>query len=367
MTAIELLAFDSNGGAPRSHPLPLAGPGSGCSLRLRSLPGASGVHLTLTNGTDVLLRAEVAAESDEPVEVAFEWDAKGRWSVMSAGRRVLRLPVEDGNSPLPPLRPAYRARQLDVALLVDGTTRAAQETPPTLLLADRERWDGHAGHLAALVEGLAAAMKADLRAAVIAFGDRPVPAASSPDLKPAYYLHPLEPEERTLRSWSAGQLHSELLSLPPTSGGDFVDALADALAACRGLRWRNGARKLLVLTGDSPGYSILRPAPWGSDAQVRENDVDVEAAALHRQGVEIVTLYHAPVVNAATFEFVRPFTEHARAQYLRLAARPGLCFEAAGFDPAAALRALTCRVPALGRGASLGTLGDPSRRRRDRT
>ncbi len=363
MTAIELLAFDSNSGTLRGYPLPLEGPGSSCSLRLRALPGASGVHLALTNGEGVLLRAEVAAESDEWVEVAVDWDAGGRWSVASAGRRVLRLPVEDANAPLPPLRPAYRARQLDVALLVDGTTRDGT----TALLANRERWRAHADQLVALIAGLTEAMKADLRVAVMAFGDRPVPAASAPDLRPAYHLDPAEPEERTLRPLDAGQLQSRLFSLRPTSGGDFVDALADALATCRGLRWRNGARKLLVVTGDSPGYSIRRPAPWGGDAQVRENDVDVEAAALHRLGVEIVTLYHAAAIEAATFEFVRPFVEHAQMQYLRLASRPGLCFEAGKLDPPAAVSALTSRVPTRGRGASPGVLGGPGRGRRDRS
>lgn len=362
MTAIELLAFDADGRGLRGHPLSLTGPGSSCSLRLRSLPGASGVHLALTDGKDVLLRAEVASESEEWVEVSLEWDAGGRWSVASAGRRVLQLPVEDANAPLPPLRPAYHARQLDVTLLVDGTAQAAGKA----LLAERERWHAHAELLVALAAGLAEAMKADLHAAVIAFGDRQVPAVSAQDLKPVYHLDPAEPEERILRAMDAGQLRSRLLSLRPTSGGDFVDALADALAACQGLRWRKGARKLLVVTGDSPGYSILRPAPWGGDAQVRENDVDVEAAVLHHQGIEIVTLYHAPEVDTATFEFVRPFVEHARAQYLRLASRPGLSFEAGSFDPAAAVRALTSRVPVLGRGASPGILGGPGRGRRNR-
>src|SRR6476661_8599814 len=134
MTTIELLAFDSNGRGLRRHPLSLNGPGSSCSLRLRSLPGASGVHLALTNGQGVLLRAEVAAESDEWMEVIVDWDAGGRWSVASAGRRVLHLPVEDANAPLPPLRPAFKAKQLDMALLVDGTMRDGT----TALLANRE-------------------------------------------------------------------------------------------------------------------------------------------------------------------------------------------------------------------------------------
>lgn len=361
MTAIELLAF-SSGGALQRHPLPLEKPGSRCSLRLRSLPGASGIHLALVNGEGVLLRAEVAAESDERVEVTIERDAGGRWSVASAGRRVLQLPTEGANVPLAPLRPNYRARQLDVALLVDGTMRHRTTT----LLADRESWGAHADRLVALSEGLAAEMKADLRTAVIAFGDRPVPMANALDLRPAYHLDPAEPEERALRSAGAGQLHSRLLSLQPTSGGDFVDALADGIAACRELRWRPRARKVLVVIGDSPGYSILRPPPWGGDAQVRENDVEVEAAALHRQGIEILTLFHAPAVEAAIFEFVRPFVDHARAQYLRLASRPELSFAAESFDPAAAICALTSRVPVLGRGACPGILGGSGRGRRNR-
>jgi len=253
---------------------------------------------------------------------------------------------------------------------VDGTTRAnglgAAQTPSPLLLADRERWGSQADLLIEMVTGLAKEMKADLRTVVLAFGDRPVPATSAPDLRPAYHLHPARPEERILRGEDTAQLRSRVVSLPATSGGDFVDSLADALAACRELRWRTAARKLLVLVGDSPGYSILRPAPHGADAQVRERDVDVEAAALHRHGVELFTLYHAPAVESATAGFLRPFVDHARAQYLRIATRPGFFFEAPGFEPGAAVRALMSRVPVVGRGASPGIVAAPPRARRAR-
>lgn len=375
MTSIQILAFDSGGGSLRGHPLPLEGPGSSCSLRLRSLPGSSAIHVALVNGKGVLLRAEVAAEGDEWVEVGIAWADEDHWSLSSAGRRILYLPSAADHEPSPPLRPAYKAKQLDVALLVDGSTcasgvgaaqkPASELPPPPLLLADRERWGIHSGLLIETIERLAAEMKADLRVAVIAFGDRPVPETSASDLRPAYHLHPALPEERALHRKDAGQIRSHLLSLPGTSGGDFVDSLADALAACRELRWRPGARKLLVLTGDSPGYSILRPSPQGADAQVRERDVDVEAAALHREGIEILTIYHAPAVEAVSLRFLGPFLGHARAQYQRIATRPELFFEAAGFDPETAVRALRSRVPAIGRGASPGILGgSPAQRGR---
>jgi hypothetical protein len=367
MTPIHLLAFEPGSGALRSHPLPLDGPGSSCTLRLRSLPGSSGIHLALENGHGVLLRAEVASEGNEWVEVEIGLEGEEHLSLSSAGRRIVYLPPGTDNEPVPPLRPAYKARQLDVALLVDGTTcaggvgaaqtPAAELPPPPLLLADRERWSRHAESLVATVETLATETKADLRVAVIAFGDRPIAEASAPDLRPAYHLYPARPEERILRRESSDQLRSRLLSLPGSSGGDFVDSLADALAACRELRWRQAARKLVLLLGDSPGYSILRPSPREADVQVRERDVDVEAAALHRDEVEILTLYHAPKLDAVTYRLVGEFIDHARAQYQRIAARPELTFETASFDPAAAVAALRSRVLVIGRGASPGILG----------
>lgn len=368
---VHVLAFGSTGGALRPHPLPLNGPGSSCSLRLRSLPGATGVHVALTNGDGLLLRAEVASEGDELVEIGIDWEGEGHWVLSSAGRRILYLPCEADDRSMPVLRPAYKSRQLDVALVVDGTTRgegtgAAKSPSSPLFMADREGWGRHAGHLVAMIEGVAKEMNADLRVAVVAFGDRPVPGASAVDLQPSYHLHPAHPDESSLRRESTEQLCSRLASLPGTSGGDFVDSLADALAACRDLRWRNGTRKLLVLTGDSPGYSILHPAPLGADAQVRERDVDVEAAALHGKGVEALTIYHAPVMEGATAAFLRPFVEHTRGQYRRIASRPDLFFEATSFDPAAAVRALMSQVPVLGRGASPGVLARSGRARSSR-
>jgi len=365
---IHLLAFAPNTRALRSHPLSLEGPGSSCSLRLRSLPGATGVQVALTNGDGLLLRAEVASEGDELVEIEIEWETGGQWLLSSAGRRVLLLPSDGDEEPTPILRPAYKAKQLDVALVVDGTLRGESAgTDPaaaSCLLSDRERWGAHVDQLVEMIAGLSTQTGADLRVAVVAFGDHPVPGTSAPDLRPVYHLYPSTPDERFLQRETAEPLRSRLRSLPSTSGGDFVDSLADALAACRALRWRGGSRKLLVITGDSPGYSILHPSPLGADAQVRERDVDVEVVALHGDGVEALTIYHAPKVEGGAAAFLRPFVEHTRGQYQRIASRPDLAFEASSFDPTAAVRALRSQVLLVGRGASPGIL---SRSNRDRT
>jgi len=150
-------------------------------------------------------------------------------------------------------------------------------------------------------------------------------------------------------------LRQRLLSLPPTPGGDFVDALADALAACGQLRWRPDARKMIVLTGDSPGSSLLYELPLGSDLCVRRFDVDTQAMQLHQQGVELITIYHPPPDKTFTIDQLR-FVEATRRQYARLASLPELAFEVQSFDPEAAAERARQIVKTVGRGATLAEI-----------
>ena len=100
-----------------------------------------------------------------------------------------------------------------------------------------------------------------------------------------------------------------------------MDALADALAECASARWHPEARKLLVVTGDSPGYSILNPAPWGANAAVREKDVETVALDLHRKGVEGSSVrlpacqgfWRRPVPRSQSFSEEGPMTRPACA------------------------------------------------------
>jgi hypothetical protein len=144
------------------------------------------------------------------------------------------------------------------------------------------------------------------------------------------------------------------MAVRPTPGGDFVDALADALYACARLRWRKG-RRLLVISGDSPGFSLLQPLTAGTDVCVRKRDVETQALELHRLGVEIVTIYHAAPSNAAVTPLGRSLLAEAGAQYARIASLPEeMAFEASSFEPEeAANRVAAIGVP-IGRGASLG-------------
>lgn len=346
------------------HLLPLAGVGSRCRVVLEALPGADALHLPLSQGENLCLRVEIPAYPGETVVVELEVEAEGRLHAWSPGRTALTLPPEERYEPPPPIQPATGDR-LDLAFLVDGTLRRWRQeketepvVPPTLL-DDEERWSAHVETMLALAGDLAE-QHPDCRMAVLAFGDQPSPGATASDLLPRYLLHPQRADERRLYPFDAKGLRKALLALPSTSGGDFVDALADGLHACRQLRWRPGARKLVVVSGDSPGYSVLEPGPRGIDAGTRTYDVEGEAHLLHRQGVEIATLYHEPpeALGLHQLKIERQLLEHVRRQYTRLASLPVMAFAAAGFAAAAAAAVLRKPTAAIARGAALGVLVD---------
>ena len=326
--------------------LPLAGTDTRCTLRLRCLAGAKGIHLLFTGEDEVLLRCEVPADGGEAVAIEVERGANGELYVASRGRELLFLPPQERYDPARPVLPARRDAPLDLALVIDGTARPAAA----------EAWDAHCARLLAFA-GRVVEERPDCRAAVIAFGDQPPPGVLAADLVPQYHLFPGE-EGRGLQPFDLVRLRRDLLAVPPTSGGDFVDAVADGLVAAAGLRWRDQARKLVLLSGDSPGHSILHPLRRGADLGVRERDVDVEAMRLHQRGVETVTLYHDPPVDSGLYDlaFKRDLLLGARAQYARLASVGEYAFELSVFDPLAAADLVRDYGRAIGRGTSWGEL-----------
>lgn len=359
--ALHLRAYDPDAGQATAHPLPLDGAGAACTVTVRTLPGASGLHLAFVEDGEVRQRVEIGAEGDEEVRVHVERDEEGQLHLASTGRQLLTLPADPHYEPPLPLRPTAAEGGLDLALVVDGTVRAfAKESGRLeLLLDDRKRWRRHVGQLMAWL-GELTRDAGEVRLALLAFGDQAPPRTSALDLRPAYLLYPEDPRQRDLRAEPLADLEGRLLALPASSGGDFVDALGDALKACGELRWREEARKILLVTGDSPGHSLLHPAPWGADAGVRHHDVEHQALDLHRRtglGLEIATLYHDLPVESGHYDLAtRRFLDHARDQYRRLASRPETAWLASTFDPEAAAATLRTPLPALGRGPCLGVV-----------
>ena len=254
-----------------------------------------------------------------------------------------------------PVRVPPAGSPLDLALVIDATARSSDRE---LLLGDAGAWGSHVEQLVSFAESLVPHFR-DVRLAVVAFGDAPPARAKSVDLLPRYVLHP-KAAELAFHSISPDELGEVLRRIPPTSGGDFVDALADALAACRKLRWRPEARKLLVVFGDSPGHSILHPGPQGSDARVRELDVDRQAWRLHaEEHVEIMTLFLEPgSEDWREIDFKRELVDFARKQYKRLATRREMACLVSGLEVSRASQAVLRPIGPLGREIRL----EPTRR-----
>lgn len=320
-----------------------------CIAELRCLPGAMGVHIVLSDMDGVRLRAEAPANPGEIVPFHIDVDDKGAPHIWSDGFRILLLPSDDRYDAVRPILPAAADAPLDIAIVVDGTLRNWNVGGPPRLLDQKELWGAHVDALVDFITQLADGR--DARAAVIAFGDQNPPAVTAADLQPRYLLRPTDEQ---LQTAGIGRLRERLLALEATPGADFVDALADALHACARLRWRREARKIVVLSGDSPGHSLLFPLPKGADLGVRHLDVDTQALALHRLGVEIVTIYQDPPAEKKV-GFARELLSGAKEQYVRLASIPELAFEAAAFHPAAAERVGSI-ASAVARGMALGEL-----------
>lgn len=361
-SALSLRVYDEADGELRDLPLEIEGPGS-YELHLAALPGASALHLELSREGAVGHRFEVAAGAGEVVPVHLDWTADGRIGLRSPGREVLELPPDARYAPPPPIRaPRGGGAGLDLVLLVDATTRiwveATQEQKkrgelgkPRLLLGQPDFWRPRVDLLVSIAEGLAAS--ADLAIGIVAFGDHEIPGVRAPELRPTYVLHPPSAAAARPVPFQPSALRAALESLPATSGGDFVDALAEGLARCADLPWRPGSRRVVLVMGDSPGYSLTSPAPAGANGRVRERTVEAEADRLHRQGVEIATLYQSlpEVSRFAALDVPRRLMEHAAGQYRTLASRPEMAWESGSIDPDGAVRSLLEAPGALARGA----------------
>ena len=362
MAHFELTAFPANNGTLENHLLPMEG--GGCFVDLRNLPGATHIHIVVGRENEPVLRVEIPAHGGETVRVEFRLDADGQAQLNCPGRGLTRLPLKPALPPCDtPISPANPTDSLDLAIVVDATTRCFFRHPASglwdsrPLLADAGRWQAHAAKLCGLVETMARQYP-QCRVALLAFGDQPIPNVTAPELQPSFWLYPGMANPGLLRPLNRDRLKTELAAIEPSSGGDFVDALADALAACTGLHWKPSARKLVLLSGDSPGASLLWPVRKGGDACVREHDVDTQALRLHRLGVELLTVYHAPEPGFIE-DLIGPpreFQRHAQEQYQRLAALPELAFIESQFQGVKEAGLICSLAGFIGHGGSFGEL-----------
>ncbi len=317
--------IDAATGSIHAVPVALDGDTNAGEIRLELAPGASSVQVVARNEARVEAWIEVPAQPGEQVSIEFRRMPDGELRAFSRNREFLVLPGEEPPQPL--LFSPPRTDELDLLILVDGTcmhprkVRGAEVVTLEYLLGPdmTDIWEGIAVRLMDFVSHTASKYT-KLWAMAAAFGDEAMPMLSNELLKPRYLVHPAIPSARKLEPCTPDQLMQQLRRLPPTSGGDFVDGLADGLRAAGQARWRQSSRKLLLVFGQSPGYSVFDTNDDMTNLLVRKVCVEEETAALHRMGVEIVTLFHDPPEAAELYRTELPeLFQRVRDQYQSLA------------------------------------------------
>jgi len=378
MPKFDVRAIDPADGTLKDHSVSVDG--SICDLLLQPLPGSAAIHVLISsNGS--CTRVEVEADTDEPIPVRLAWDRLGILRVSSGARSVFTFPADERYAPALPLRPLLDGRKIDLLFLIDGTTRflvtpADPRTPPFLTplldasldgqiaenrpaITRAQAWEDYIASFTVFALKLRERYP-EARTGVISFGDHSTEfIASAPELVCRYAIYPEAIEQRKLRPLTEEQLRERLGRLPPTSGGDFVDALADALHECGSVGWRADARRVLLIFGDSPGFALSYPPPRDADIQVRHLDVDTEAMRLHADhGVEIVTVYAGAPPDSRPYHMAapEPYLDYAFEQYSRLASQRSLCWTAAAFRGDSAAEEVIASPPILGRQSSYGLL-----------
>jgi hypothetical protein len=394
MTTFSIKVFQPDNTDIMEQPLPLDENNSECAIRLRTPAGASGLHLLFLESGEPKLRMEMATHENEEVDIRVTLDKQGKLHAWGTNEENFLLPLSGHYYPDKLIPPPTSEQQLDISIIIDATMRVFadekvtengvekrhyaakllieknkqknKQTSETLSEEDKQEdkptWTTYTETLSAFIEAIVKDTK-NCKITVLAFGDQKPPNINALGLVPRYHLWPEKKAERFLQPLKPEQITHILQSIEATSGGDFVDALADALIACVHLNWRRNTRKLVLVFGDSPGHSILHPVPRGGDLCARKADVDTAAMHLHQMGVEILTLYNAP-----SEEIVNYFKEvpgsgfkllpHTQKQYQRLASLPELAFQVSDFDPVKAAEIFCNRTVSIGRGMVFGEFLD---------
>jgi hypothetical protein len=338
---------------------------------LKPVPGATAIEVRARDGSgDVLLAAEIPIQSEEPVSILLR-SAQGCWTLDSPGGGFLVMPP---NGLPPQCLIDSRGDDADLVFLLDGTALADSETRPCPRLLEpapqtggspglvpQPVWRDLISGFIAFQDALQAARSRNLRSQALAFADEPPPDVRAPDLRSRYRVHPPE-RDRVFRRADPAALRASLESLPASSGGDPVDALAEALDDVAELNWRMDARHILLLCGQSPGYSIASPPPLSFspdsfDCGIRTSCIEEAVHRLQAAGVLVMTLFlELPLASQTLAPEALAFLEWTRRQYHALASLPMFAFSSLDWDPARAAQLCLNPPSWIARGPAPGFL-----------
>ncbi|MBX3472348.1 MAG: VWA domain-containing protein [Planctomycetes bacterium] len=173
-----------------------------------------------------------------------------------------------------------REPALDIAILLDTTGAMG----------------AYAAHLARRLAATIAAVEAragDVRLGAVAFKDH---GAEGEDEAYLTRTLPLTPDRARALDFFASP------ALAPGVGGGGAEAVECALRAARGLRWREEARRVVVLVGDKPPHGAGLDALHACPEHV---DYREEVEALARRGVALHAVHvGGHLVTGRVFEFM---------------------------------------------------------------
>nr|VFJ50000.1 MAG: hypothetical protein BECKDK2373C_GA0170839_102726 [Candidatus Kentron sp. DK] len=295
----------------------------------------------------------------------IEADRNGILHVRIQGHKVLRF-APDAVPSIQPLKVDKSAKRVDIAWVIDATQaglKSAQSEKKKETQPARTIWESHVTAMAELIDAMGSGTNSgrEARTAVLGFADGASGASSGffPDgvnekgRRHSSNIAYLTKPERAFRPMDGGDLKKLAGEITRIDGNDYVDALGEALNACVGLAW-NGDRRIVVVSGDSPGYSLAFPPPEaGVDTGHCRRDVDAAAMALHELGVEIVTAYlpMADIVNPPSR--IAGLLAWTQEQYKRLASAKEYAFTVEAFTSEVVLQTLENAPEAIGRSSAI--------------
>lgn len=274
------------------------------SLNLNSITGSEGIHLCIeSKESNIVKQVQIKCRPNETLNVKFGLDSSNsEIEVLTTNSQLLVLPPDRLYKPENQSFIISDNQQIDILFILDGTMQSSSlnefsdNKENSRFLIDFDSFDALLSEKLNLFLKIINAESQDLRCSFLSFADKSIPKTNANNLKSQYILDPEDEVDRFFDVWSDDQVVDQIKQMRGSSGGDYIDELAGAIhAATEDYNWRPEARKLVFIIGDSPGFSILKPAPTiggiQANALVRYFDIDSEVAHLHRNGIEVMTLY----------------------------------------------------------------------------
>lgn len=269
-------------------------------ISLHSVNGSKGIQFVLTAEKDnsPLRQTQFTTYRNEKVNITINEGAE----LLFKSSNINRIELPNDSLYYPENQAFYPidTKQLDILFIVDATMNNSAlinletDSNSTFLLENEVFVKELTKKINDFITALSDTYD-NIAYSILSYGDVSTTGVKAYDLRPSFILSPKTKSSRYFLAWEKHNLEKDISHLKPSSGCDYVDALAEALHETLDYNWRNTARKLIFVIGDSPGFSIEKPAPVIGGVQantaIRHYNLESESMRLHKNKIEIMSLY----------------------------------------------------------------------------